>query len=165
MPRLGKLSLSCPSSYLDSKNNTRYILAGVKFSLNSSVDLQSPKLATLMALFSDHMVYINDLASYDKEKLAYDTGEAKLLANVVEMIQQLLSLPDCRRGKAVAYGLQLRVERDIFDEIKRLKDQLEPEEWRYIYACLDMSSGHCLVSHMLRRYGGEQRRLNQPLVR
>lgn len=49
-----------------------FTLACVKFSLNSKVDILSPRLAKLYQLFSDHIVYINDLASYDKEKAAYN---------------------------------------------------------------------------------------------
>ncbi|KAJ4414003.1 hypothetical protein N0V82_008173 [Gnomoniopsis sp. IMI 355080] len=144
----------------------RFTLACVKFSLNSKVDILHPRLAKLYQLFSDHIVYVNDLASYEKEKVAYHRGEAKMFANIVEMIRKFLSLPaDGQRAKALAYGLQLQVESDIYGEMARLQNDLQDEEWRVVYGWLDESSGHCFVSHMLRRYGGEVCRMPEPICR
>lgn len=96
----------------------------------------------------------------------FTRGEVKLFANIVEMIRKLLSLPaDGQGAKALAYGLQLQVESDIYTEMERLKDDLDEEEWRVVYGWLDESSGHCFVSHMLRRYGGEGCRMAQPICR
>lgn len=170
------------------------------------MDILDHRLAKLYQLFSDHIVYVNDLASYEKEKTSYDrqvpleypcrirpgqppifvlpftthvcstmnatsadfgryiSGEAKMFANVVEMIRKLLSLPaDGQRAKGLAYGLQLQVESDIYAEMNRLKDDLHDEEWRVIYGWLDASSGHCFVSHMLRRYSGDRCRMAQTI--
>lgn len=85
-----------------------------------------------------------------------------MFANIVEMIRKLLSLP-WQGAKALAYGLQLQVESDIYAEMNRLKKDLNDEEWRVIYGWLDESSGHCFVSHMLRRYGGDGCRMPQPI--
>ncbi|KAI0126219.1 isoprenoid synthase domain-containing protein [Xylariales sp. AK1849] len=144
----------------------KYVMAATKFSIGCTVDLGNPRLARLMGLFYDHIVYVNDLASYDKELKAYVKGEVKCLVNAVHTAQQLLSLPDGRRAKLVIYQLQLAVESDIDEEIVRLRteNQLDSEHWRFIHASLETLSGHVLTGHVMRRYGGEQCRLNTPLT-
>lgn len=89
-----------------------------------------------------------------------------MFANIVEMIRKLLSLPaDGQVAKSLAYGLQLQVESDVYAEMDRLKDDLQDDEWRIVHGWLDESSGHCFVSHMLRRYGGERCRMPQSIGR
>jgi hypothetical protein len=117
-----------------------------------------------LGLFQDHIVYVNDLASYDKEKRAYETGRTTALANVVDVMQRLLSLGSAEEAKQAAYLRQLQLERSIADEIGRLKEEghVEHEEWEFVRACLVMLGGHVLASSTMKRYGGEAARMAVP---
>ena len=86
---------------------TSYVLAAVKFSLCSSIDILDLRLVKYLTLFKDHLAIINDVASFDKEKRDYDNGSSKDLINIADVIQRILSLLDIDSAKAMAYAYQL----------------------------------------------------------
>ncbi|ENI04326.1 hypothetical protein COCC4DRAFT_140244 [Bipolaris maydis ATCC 48331] len=135
-----------------------YVLACTKFSIGSSVEINSPKLQTLVRLFGNHIVYVNDLGSYEKEKRAYDEGKVEYLINTVHMVEELLSVPG--QGKTVTYGLQLQVECDIDAEIGRLKGELTDDEYDFVMACVATLAGNVLCSSIMDRYGGDKAKLS-----
>lgn len=139
----------------------RYVLGCVKFSLNSSVDLNSPSLANYIRLFKDHVSIANDLGSWEKEKRAYDTGKVLYLINAVEVTKQLLSLSTYNEAVAITQGLQFEIECKIDKEVQRLvaEDCLTAEEWQLVDATLPVMSGNVLVSTIMSRYGGQNTRL------
>lgn len=137
--------------------NCRYILACVKFSLRSSVRVEDPKLARIIRLVSDHVSLVNDLASYDKEKRAYDSGTVCYLINAVDVIQRLLALPTSAAAKSLAYSMQLHVEAEMKEELERLvaSNELSDEELQFVHAALVMTAGNVFYSVVSSRYGGQ----------
>ena len=75
------------------------MLAAVKFSTCSKAD---PRLERFLSLIKDHLAIVNDMASYDKEKRDFDHDASKVLINIVDVIQRLLSLPHIGSAKALA---------------------------------------------------------------
>lgn len=140
------------------KLRNRYILACVKFSIESSVEIESPQLDKFLRLISDHVSLVNDLASYDKEKKAYVQGRTYHLINAVEVVQRLFSLPTENSAKALAYAMQLEVEVEIDQELSRMRDEdsLTAEEWKFVDAVLTMTAGNVFYSVVSSRYGGEK---------
>ncbi|EMR64669.1 putative sesquiterpene cyclase protein [Eutypa lata UCREL1] len=134
-----------------------YILACVKFSLRSSVRVEDPKLARIIRLVSDHVSLVNDLASYDKEKRAYDSGTVCYLINAVDVIQRLLALPTSAAAKSLAYSMQLHVEAEMKEELERLvaSNELSDEELQFVHAALVMTAGNVFYSVVSSRYGGQ----------
>ncbi|KAI9047118.1 hypothetical protein LZ554_009191 [Drepanopeziza brunnea f. sp. 'monogermtubi'] len=134
-----------------------YILACVKFSLRSSVRINDPKLAYILRLVSDHVSLVNDLASYDKEKRAYDSGNVCYLINAVDVVQRLLALPSSAAAKSLAYAMQLQVEAEMKEELDRLvaSKELSTEELQFVDAALVMTAGNVFYSVVSSRYGGQ----------
>ncbi|KAF6800334.1 hypothetical protein CSOJ01_12220 [Colletotrichum sojae] len=122
----------------------RYILACVKFSLRFSVCIDDPKLARDLRLVSDHMSLVNDLASYDKEKRAYDSGKVCYLINAVDVVQRLLALTTPAAAKSLAYSMQLQVEAEMKEELGHLvvSRELSTEELEFVDAALVMAAGN-----------------------
>ncbi|RDA87821.1 hypothetical protein CP532_2963 [Ophiocordyceps camponoti-leonardi (nom. inval.)] len=138
-----------------------YVLGCTKFSLNSSVHLESPRLARYLRLVKDHVSIANDLGSWEKEKAAYDSGHVLYMINVVDVVKRLFSCPTFEAVVALSQALQYQVECEIDEELKRLMDEdaLTAEEWRFVDATLSVMSGNVLVSTIMSRYGGEGWRL------
>ncbi|KAJ6061414.1 uncharacterized protein N7446_005534 [Penicillium canescens] len=111
-----------------------YVLGCTRFALNSSVDLESPRLSR-----------------------AYDSGKVLYLINAVDVVKNLFHLPSDRAAVAITEALQLQIEVDIDAEIQRMvdMDELTAEEWRFIDATLHVMSGNVFVSTVMSRYGGE----------
>ncbi|RCI09985.1 hypothetical protein L249_8495 [Ophiocordyceps polyrhachis-furcata BCC 54312] len=139
-----------------------YVLGCTKFSLNSSVHLDSPRLARYLRLVKDHVSIANDLGSWEKEKAAYDSGRVLYMINVVDVVKQLFSCPTFEAAVALSQALQYQVECAIDDELERLvrDDALTAEEWRFVDATLSVMSGNVLVSTIMSRYGGQGWRLH-----
>ncbi|KAL1639129.1 hypothetical protein SLS58_008216 [Diplodia intermedia] len=137
------------------------ILACTKFAINSTVAIRSPRLARMVELMGNHMIYANDLGSFAKEKRAHAAGKIRHLINSVHVVGQLLGLPSDDAAKGVVYGLQLQAECDMDAEVARLlrEDGLDAEEWRFLDACLVLTAGNLLCTSIMDRYGGEQGRL------
>lgn len=140
----------------------RYILACVKFSLASDVWIESPKFTTILRLISDHVSLVNDLASYDKEKRAFDEGKVCYLINAVDVTQRLLSLSSSSEAKRLTYAMQLQVETAIKVEMDRLSASgtLTAEEFEFLDAALVMAAGNVFYSVVSSRYGGEAAKLS-----
>ena len=142
-------------------NRIRYVLASTKFSLNSCVDLDSPRLATYIRLLKDHISIANDLASWGKEKIAYDNVKVLYMINTVDVVKQLFSFATFDTALAMTQAFQFQVECDIDDNIQQLiiEDDLTADEWQFIDATLHTISGNVLCSTIMSRYGGESYRL------
>ncbi|KAJ5986379.1 hypothetical protein N7451_010744 [Penicillium sp. IBT 35674x] len=139
-----------------------YVLGCTKFGLNSTVDLNSPRLKRYIRLLKDHVSIANDLGSWEKEKKAYDLKKVLYMINVVSVIKDLFRLPTYHAAVAIAQSLQFQIETEIDLEIERLiaEDDLTSEEWRFIDATLHVMSGNVFVSTVMSRYGGEGFRLD-----
>ncbi|PLB41613.1 terpene synthase family protein [Aspergillus candidus] len=138
-----------------------YVLGCTKFALNSSVDLNSPRLEKYLRLLKDHVSVANDLGSWAKEKKAYDTGKVIYMINAVDVVKALLCLPTDESAVAMTQAFQLQIEIGMDAEIQRLRaeESLTLEEWRFIDATLHVASGNVFVSTVMSRYGGEEFRL------
>ena len=139
----------------------RYLFACVKFSIGSSIEIEDLALERILGLISDHISFVNDLASFDKEKRAYDAGKTPYLINVVDVVQKFCSFPGPSSAKAICYALQLEVEQAITDEISSLRKYgaLSHDQWSFIEATLEMAAGNVFYSVVAARYGGEKNRM------
>lgn len=104
---------------------------------------------------------MNDLASWEKEKRAYDMGKVLYLINIVDVVKQLLGLPTYNSAIEVAQGVLFQVECQMDKEIQRLveAEMLTDDERVFLDASLFMVSGNVLTSIVMSRYGGEYYRL------
>ncbi|KAJ5216389.1 uncharacterized protein N7498_002796 [Penicillium cinerascens] len=138
-----------------------HVLGCTKFGLNSSVDLNSPRLARYIRLMKDHISIANDLGSWEKEKKAFESKKVMYMINVVSVIKDLLRLRTDHAAVAMTQSLQFQIETEIDVEIERLitEDALTGEEWRFVDATLHVMSGNVFVSTVMSRYGGEEFRL------
>ena len=139
-----------------------YVLAAVKFSLCSNVNTSDSRLTKYLTLAKDHLAIVNDLASYDKEKRDFDSGASQDLINIVDIVQQLMSLPDPESAKATAYTYQLQIEAWMVQEIQRMdrEEHLTLEQWQYLEAVYVCAAGNVFFSMTSSRYGGETARLH-----
>ena len=139
-----------------------YVLAAVKFSLCSNVNTSDSRLTKYLTLAKDHLAIANDLASYDKEKRDFDSGASHDIINVVDVVQQLMSLPDSDSAKTTAYTYQLQTEAWMVQEIQRMdrEEQLTSEQWQYLEAVYVCAAGNVFFSMTSSRYGGETARLH-----
>lgn len=144
-----------------SHRSHRYILACLKFSLGSSVRIEDPKLERFLRLVSDQISLSNDLASYDKEKRAYDCGKACYLINAVEVVQRLLALPSPGPAKSIAYSMQLNVESETKIELDILvaSGELSTEKLQFVDAVMVMTAGNVFYSVISPRYGGQEAKM------
>ncbi|GME27018.1 Terpenoid synthase [Neofusicoccum parvum] len=110
-----------------------FLIAGVKFSIGSSVSIEDPKLVRIVQLAGDHISLVNDLASFDKELREFEAGELRNLVNSVNILRKLLGLPSWSAAKAFTYAMQLELETQIRQELERLEasNTLDAEEWRF----------------------------------
>ncbi|KFY93583.1 hypothetical protein V500_03648 [Pseudogymnoascus sp. VKM F-4518 (FW-2643)] len=145
----------------DAAIHIRYVLACTKFSLNSCLDLDSSRLVTYIRLFKDQVSVANDLASWEKEKKAYDAGKVMYMINTVDVVKQLFNLATFDTAVAMTQAFQFQIECDIDDKIQQLvtEDDLTADEWRFIDATLHVMSGNTFTSTVMSRYGGESYRL------
>ncbi|CRG87145.1 hypothetical protein PISL3812_04160 [Talaromyces islandicus] len=138
-----------------------YVLSCTKFALNSSVDIDSPRLARYIRLLKDQVSVANDLGSWEKEKQAYLLGKTLYLINAVDVIKDLFKLQTDQAAVAMTQAFQLQIETEIDIELERLiaEDALTSEEWRFIDATLHVMSGSVFAAIIMSRYGGERCRL------
>ena len=118
-------------------------------------------MTRFLTLIKNHGTIINDLASFEKEKRAFDQGSTKDLINIVDVIQRLFSLPDIASSRTLAYAYQLQTEVWMREELEFLVDHadLDGEQWRYLEACFACAAGNALFSLTSSRYGGESARI------
>ncbi|KAI9816264.1 MAG: hypothetical protein M1827_001865 [Pycnora praestabilis] len=135
--------------------------ASTKFSIQSNVDANSPKLCRFLRHLGDQISIANDIASYSKEKQQYESGKATHMINIVDVIMRVKLLRDEVAAKGVAYAFQLEAENDILSELKNMKerDDLDLEEWKFVDACLVAAAGNLFTSVVISRYGGEKARI------
>lgn len=136
---------------------TSFVLASVKFSIASDVEIQDPKLAKFLSLARDHFAIVNDLASFDKELRDFQIGASQDMINVVDVFRRLLSLQDEEAAKGLAYAYQLQSEEWMKEELERfrMKDDLSKKQWRFIEAVVACAAGNAFYSMVSCRYGGE----------
>lgn len=132
----------------------RNILASVRF--GNDLDLRQEQIDPLRhitGLVGDHIVLVNDLFSFDKEKHAAMTQGA-LILNTVEYLEQTLSV-----SFALAKDITLRL---LFDVESRLQNELcqisqmgtlSEAQMRYAHAMVEAASGNVLFSVTSVRYG------------
>ncbi|KAH9484643.1 Terpene cyclase aneC [Psilocybe cubensis] len=139
----------------------QYGLAGVKFSLHSSVQIDSPTIKRFIRLSLEHICYSNDLGSYEKEKQAYNQGRVSYIINAVDVIKKLFNLPDDVTAKSVTLALQKQTEIEIGTELEQLRasGKATAEELEYCEAVLHLSMGNTFASVVMSRYGGDVARL------
>ncbi|KAL8880502.1 MAG: hypothetical protein Q9215_003696 [Flavoplaca cf. flavocitrina] len=144
-----------------SANCINYVLAAVKFSIASDVDLTDPRLARYLTLVKDHLAIINDMASYDKEERASESSDGEQIINIVYVVQQVMSLPDVDSAKVMAYAYQLQTEAWMIEELQHLESEmwLGDQEWQYLEATYVCAAGNAFFSMTSSRYGGEVARL------
>lgn len=120
-------------------------------------------------LVKDHLAIINDLASFDKEKRDFERDPNKPFINFVEIIQQLLSIPEIDSAKALAYIYQIQTEASMQRELQHLEAQgdLDADTWQYLEATYVCAAGNAFFSMTSSRYGGEAARVqclsNRPI--
>ena len=137
------------------------MIAAAKFSLSSSIPTTSPRYTRFLHLLSDHLGLVNDLASYDKELRALECGETDDMINLVQVIKTVTGLQGTDDAKAVAWALQLQIEREMMAEIERLKQDIpiHPEEAAFLDACVSAATGNVMFCMTTSRYGGEAARI------
>lgn len=145
----------------------RFVLASVKFSICSDVDLYNPRLATFLNLAKDHLSIVNDLASFDKEQRAFNGGWDKEIINMVDVVQKLMSLPNDDDAKVMTYTYQLQTEEHMRDELERLvsRDELNESQRQYLQAVFVCCAGNAFYSMISSRYGGEAARIEMPEIK
>ncbi|KAH9484642.1 Fusicoccadiene synthase [Psilocybe cubensis] len=147
-----------------------FTFTGVKFSLRSNVNMESPRIARFMSLASDHVCYVNDLGSYDKEKAAYERGEIVYMLNAVDFVRRMYNLPDDRSAKRATLQLQMQLEREMASELDRLQRLVREcskadeapsmEELEFVEAVVYIVTGNIFTSVVMSRYGGKAARLS-----
>ncbi|KAL8951635.1 MAG: hypothetical protein Q9222_002396 [Ikaeria aurantiellina] len=161
-PRQGFRSMSEYLDYRWEDVANGFTWSCAKFAIKCSADQDNPQLRRLLRYLGDHISIANDIASYEKEKRAFDKGKASAMINIVDVIVQLEHI-DVKAAKCLAYARQLLIENDILEEMRELKSdgKLGVEEWRFVDACLTAASGNLLTSVVMSRYGGEGARIAQ----
>ncbi|KAF3396683.1 hypothetical protein DPV78_008181 [Talaromyces pinophilus] len=134
-----------------------YLLGCTKFCLNSSVNLDSPRLARYIRLVKDHVSVANDLGSWQKEKKAFDIGNVLYMINAVAVTKDVFNLASFEAAVAMTQALQFQIECDIDTELQQMISEniLTAEEWQFVDATLHLISGNVFVSTVMSRYGGE----------
>lgn len=138
----------------------RFVIAAAKFSIRSSVRIADPRFERCLNLVSDHLGIVNDLASYEKELRALESGDTKDMINVVHVMKELTTLEGTSEAKSVVWALQLQIEGQIMEELEELRVQgLEDEEWWFLEAVASTAVGNVMFCMTTGRYGGEAARI------
>ena len=139
----------------------RFVFAAAKFSIKSSVSLTDQRFERYLSLVGDHLGLVNDLASYDKELRALDSGETSDMINLVAVVKSVTSLQDTDDAKRVAWALQLQIEKQMMEELEALRAQgLSDEEWWFLEAVASTAVGNVMFCMTTSRYGGEAARID-----
>ncbi|OJJ32700.1 hypothetical protein ASPWEDRAFT_174147 [Aspergillus wentii DTO 134E9] len=137
------------------------IIASARCSIVSSVDYHDPKFAPVIQLIADQILLQNDIASFEKEKRAFDTGKAHTFINCVHVVKTLMGV-SYEDALELSLAAQLQTETKLDTEIDRLisEDVLTAEEWRFVDGILYAMTGNAMGSVIISRYGGEKTRLS-----
>ncbi|KAL8996243.1 MAG: hypothetical protein Q9169_004221 [Polycauliona sp. 2 TL-2023] len=139
----------------------RYTFAATTFAIRSRTTQHNPSLLPLLRHIGDHISIANDIASYAKERHAYESGKATAIINTVHVIMQQERLEDVDAAKSIAYAWQLFTEDAVRRDLEALREdeRIGDEEWKFVEACLGIAKGNLLTSVVMRRYGGEGARV------
>lgn len=138
----------------------RFVIAAAKFSIKSDVSLTDKRFGRYLSLIGDHLGLVNDLASYDKELFALNSGETSDMINLVAVLRDVTSLQGTDDAKSVAWALQLQIENLIREELEVLRAQgLSDEEWWFLEAVASTAVGNVMFCMTTSRYGGEAARI------
>ena len=119
-----------------------------------------PKLERFVLTISIHLILVNDLASWRKEKAAFDRGDNRRLTNFVDVTMQVLNLNE-EQAIYRTYLQLVECEEDIDDELRELKRKgLSTEQWEMVYALSAMAAGHVFAATTTERYVGEAGRIH-----
>lgn len=122
--------------------------------------MTDPRFARYLSLIGDHLGLVNDLASYDKELRALNSGETSDMINVVAVVKSVTSLQSTDEAKRVVWALQLQIEKHMIEELEGLQAQgLSDEEWWFLEAVLAAATGNVMYCMTSSRYGGETARI------
>ncbi|EMD92825.1 hypothetical protein COCC4DRAFT_170236 [Bipolaris maydis ATCC 48331] len=135
-----------------------YIVACAKFSLCSTVDLDSPRIAKFIRLLCDHASIVNDLGSFDKEKYAYVHGKVCYMVNTVNEVRKTYALDSDEAAKFVTLALQMEVEQEMVRELARLNTDasVTEAEREFVDALMLSATGSIITSVVMSRYGGKE---------
>ena len=138
-----------------------FTLANVKFSIASNVDWRSADLFPLVEAVSIHVMLVNDLASYRKERQAVEEGDSLRMINYVTVARQVLFLSD-EGALFHTYLKVLEAEADIETDLRDLRQkELTGDQWSFVYALLAMAAGHAFAATISKRYATEAGRIEQ----
>ena len=138
-----------------------FVIAAAKFSIKSCASITNPRFSHYLALISDHLGLVNDLASYDKELHALSNGDTSDMINLVHVVKTVTSLQGTDDAKSVAWTLQLQIERQMIDELEGLRREgnLTDDEWWFLEAVTSTAVGNVMFCMTTSRYGGEAARI------
>lgn len=140
--------------------SSRFVIASAKFSIKSSVSLTDQRFQRYLSLVSDHYGIVNDLASYDKELRALNSGETSDMINLVAVVKNVPSLQSTDDAKSVAWALQLQIEKQMIEELEGLQAQgLSDDEWWFLEAVAYTAVGNVMFCMTSSRHGGEAARI------
>lgn len=141
-----------------------FVIAAIKFSIQSTVSSADPRFSRILHLFADHLSIVNDLASYDKELRALHRGEASDMINIVHVMKTVTGLRDTDDAKAAVWALQLQIERDMLAQLEAMEKGglvSNAHEWWFLEAVMEAAAGHVMFCMTTSRYGGEAARLSR----
>lgn len=135
---------------------SRFVVAAAKFSIKSSVSTSDERFERFLALASDHLGLVNDLASYEKELKALQRGDTQDMINIVDVVKKATCLDESKDAKKIVWTLQLQIEKQMKEEIEGFKKQsLGDEDWWFLEAVLSTAVGNVMFCMTTSRYGGE----------
>ena len=136
--------------------SVRFVLAAAKYSVKSSVSLNDQRFERYFSLVGDHLGLVNDLASYDKELRALNSDETDDMINIVGVVKDVTSLKGTDDAKSVVWALQIQIERQMMEELKKLRALgLSDEEWYFLEAVTSTATGNVMFCMTSSRYGGQ----------
>ncbi|KAK0622157.1 hypothetical protein DIS24_g11344 [Lasiodiplodia hormozganensis] len=158
-------NFATPRAYLDYRWDdaaNAWLVAACRLSIASPIPMGEARLARLVRLVGDHVSIVNDLGSFDKEWAAYEGGRTVVLINLVQVLRESCGL-GVDDAKAAAFVLQLLNEREIREELERLKrdEELGVEHWRFVDSLLALIAGNTFYTMTTSRYGGEAARIKK----
>ena len=121
----------------------------------------SPRLRLLTGIATTHAMLTNDFASYHKERTAHAAGRTRHLINFIDFKRKLHGGVDEQVGLFLAHLNYGQCENDLYEQLNALrgKDELNEEEWAYVYALMAMCAGNVFASTTSLRYGSEEDRV------
>lgn len=158
-------NFATPRAYLDYRWDdaaNAWLVASCRLSIASPIPMDEARLARLVRLVGDHVSIVNDLGSFDKEWAAYEGGRTVVLINLVQVLRESCGL-GVDDAKAAAFVLQLLNEREIQEELERLKSdgEMGVEHWRFVDSLLALIAGNTFYTMTTSRYGGEAARIKK----